>query len=144
MTLNQIISTIQTASESHKQVNKFIVGELDFTEENLKYYPLVWLVPNGFNFDTEGKKVVYNFMLMILDRHFESQTNMIEVLSDTALIMQDIITLCKRNTYEDSVFFSVNGNAEAIMDNKADILAGYGVEINVEVPYSESYCDIPL
>ena len=32
----------------------------------------------------------------------------------------------------------------AIMDNKADILAGYGVEINVEVPYSESYCDIPL
>jgi len=144
MTLNQIISTIQSASESHKQVNKFIVGELDFTEENLKYYPLVWLVPNGFNFDTEGKKVVYNFMLMILDRHFESQTNMIEVLSDTALIMQDIITLCKRNTYEDSVFFSVNGNAEAIMDNKADILAGYGVEINVEVPYSESYCDIPL
>jgi len=144
MTLNQIISTIQTASESHKQVNKFIVGELDFTEENLKYYPLVWLVPNGFNFDTEGKKVVYNFMLMVLDRHFESQTNMIEVLSDTALIMQDIITLCKRNTYEDEVFFSVNGNAEAIMDNKADILAGYGVEINVEVPYSESYCDIPL
>jgi hypothetical protein len=144
MTLNQIISTIQTASESHKQVNKFIVGELDFTEENLKYYPLVWLVPNGFNFDTEGKKVVYNFMLMVLDRHFESQTNMIEVLSDTALIMQDIITLCKRNTYEDSVFFSVNGNAEAIMDNKADILAGYGVEINVEIPYSESYCDIPL
>jgi hypothetical protein len=144
MTLNQIISTIQTASESHKQVNKFIVGELDFTEENLKYYPLVWLVPNGFNFDTEGKKVVYNFMLMVLDRHFESQTNMIEVLSDTALIMQDIITLCKRNTYQDDVFFSVNGNAEAIMDNKADILAGYGVEINVEVPYSESYCDIPL
>jgi len=144
MTLNQIISTIQTASESHKQINKFIVGELDFTEENLKYYPLVWLVPNGFNFDTEGKKVVYNFMLMVLDRHFESQTNMIEVLSDTALIMQDIITLCKRNTYEDEVFFSVNGNAEAIMDNKADILAGYGVEINVEVPYSESYCDIPL
>ena len=83
-------------------------------------------------------------MLMVLDRHFESQTNMIEVLSDTALILQDIITLCKRNTYEDSVFFSVNGNAEAIMDNKADILAGYGVEINVEVPYSESYCDIPL
>jgi hypothetical protein len=144
MTLNQIISEIQTASESHKQVNKFIVGELDFTEENLKYYPLVWLVPNGFNFDTEGKKVVYNFMLMVLDRHFESQTNMIEVLSDTALIMQDIITLCKRNTYQDEVFFSVNGNAEAIMDNKADILAGYGVEINVEVPYSESYCDIPL
>ena len=67
MTLNQIIAQIQTASESHKQVNKFIVGELDFTEENLKYYPLVWLVPNGFNFDTEGKKVVYNFMLMVLD-----------------------------------------------------------------------------
>ena len=144
MTLNQIIIAIQTAAESHKQVNKFIVGELDFAEENLKYYPFVWLVPQGFNFDTEGKKVTYNFLLMVLDRHFESQTNMIEVLSDTALIMQDIITLCKRNTYLQDVFFSVNSNAEAIMDNKADILAGYGVEINCEVPYSESYCDIPV
>ena len=144
MTLNQIIIAIQNAAESHKQVNKFIVGEIDFAEENLKYYPFVWLVPQGFNFDTEGKKVTYNFLLMVLDRHFESQTNMIEVLSDTALILQDILTLCKRNTYTQDVFFSVNSNAEAIMDNKADILAGYGVEINVEVPYSESYCDIPL
>lgn len=145
MTLNQIIQRIQTAAESHKQVNKFQCGaEFDFAVENLKYYPLVWLVPNGFTFDSEGKKCTYNFMLMVVDRHFEDTSNMIEVLSDTALILQDIITLIKRNTMAEDVFFYANNTAEAIMDGRNDIVAGYGIEIQAETPYLESYCDIPL
>ena len=79
-----------------------------------------------------------------MDRHFESASNMIEVLSDTALILQDIITLVKRNSYNDDVNFIVNTTAEPFIDSKTDILAGYGIEVSVEVPYLESYCDIPL
>ena len=145
MTLNQIIAKFQSAAESHKQVNKFSVGaSFDFAVEEVKYYPLVWLVPNGFTFDSENKKVSYNFLMMIMDRHFESASNMIEVLSDTALILQDIITLVKRSTYNDDVNFIVNTTAEPFIDSKTDILAGYGIEVSVEVPYLESYCDIPL
>jgi hypothetical protein len=48
MTLNQIIAKIKTAAESHKMVGKFAVGaEFDFAVDEVKYYPLVWLVPNG-------------------------------------------------------------------------------------------------
>jgi hypothetical protein len=51
MTLNQIINKIKTQAESHKMVGKFAVGaEFDFAVEEVKYYPLVWLVPNGFTF----------------------------------------------------------------------------------------------
>jgi hypothetical protein len=144
MTLNQIIAQVKTAAESHKQVNKFVCGENAMAQENVEYYPLIWLVPNGFDFDSENKQVTYNFLLMILDRHFESQSNLIEVLSDTALILQDIVTLLKRNTYEESIYWQTNARAEPFIDAKTDVVAGYGLEITCVVPYLESYCDIPL
>lgn len=144
MTLNQIIAQVKTAAESHKQVNKFVCGENAMAQENVEYYPLIWLVPNGFDFDSENKQVTYNFLLMILDRHFESQSNLIEVLSDTALILQDIVTLLKRNSYEESIGWQTNARAEPFIDAKTDVVAGYGLEITCVVPYLESYCDIPL
>lgn len=144
MTLNQIIAQVKTAAESHKQVNKFVCGENAMAQENVEYYPLIWLVPNGFDFDSENKQVTYNFLLMILDRHFESQSNLIEVLSDTALILQDIVTLLKRNSYEESIVWQTNARAEPFIDAKTDVVAGYGLEITCIVPYLESYCDIPL
>ena len=85
MTLNQIIAKIKTQAESHKMVGKFAVGaEFDFAVDEVKYYPLVWLVPNGFTFNTEQRLVSYNFAMLVMDRQFESSSNTIEVLSDTA------------------------------------------------------------
>jgi len=98
MTLNQIIEKIKTQAESHKMVGKFAVGaEFDFAVDEVKYYPLVWLVPNGFTFNTEQKAVNYDFSMLVMDRQFESSSNTIEVLSDTAGIIIDIVTLLKRN-----------------------------------------------
>ena len=65
MTLNQIIKKIQTAAESHKMVGKFGVGQQsNLTVENVEYYPLVWLYPDGFNLSTTGNLMTYNFALM--------------------------------------------------------------------------------
>lgn len=144
MTLNQIISRIKIAAESHKQVNKFVCGENAMSQENVEYYPLIWLVPNGFDFDNKNKNVTYQFLLMILDRHFESQSNLIEVLSDTALILQDILTILNRNSYEENVEFITTGKAEPFIDAKTDVVAGYGIDLSVTIPYLDSYCDIPL
>ena len=50
MTLNQIIAKIQAAAESHKMVGHFGVGQQsNLTVENVEYYPLVWLYPDGIN-----------------------------------------------------------------------------------------------
>lgn len=61
MTLNQVIKQVQTAAESHPQVNKFVCGESAMAQENVEFYPLVWLVPNGFDFNSEGKPLLINF-----------------------------------------------------------------------------------
>ncbi len=76
MTLNQIIKKIQTAAESHKMVGKFGVGQQsNLTVENVEYYPLVWLYPDGFNLSTTGNLMTYNFALLVMDRVFESESN---------------------------------------------------------------------
>ena len=99
MTLNQIITKFRTQAESHKMVGKFEVGQdFDFSVEEVKYYPLVWLIPNGFQFDSENKLVTYLFTLIIADRQFESGSNTNEVLSDTAGILLDLVTLLKETT----------------------------------------------
>jgi hypothetical protein len=75
MTLNQIINKIKTQAESHKMVGKFAVGaEFDFAVEEVKYYPLVWLVPNGFTFNTDARLVSYQFAMLVMDRQFESSS----------------------------------------------------------------------
>ena len=66
MTLNQIIAKIQAAAESHKMVGHFGVGQQsNLTVENVEYYPLVWLYPDGFNLQSAGKLMTYNFALIV-------------------------------------------------------------------------------
>jgi len=144
MTLNQIIEKIKVQAESHKMVGKFAVGaEFDFAVDEVKYYPLVWLVPNGFTFNTEQRLVSYNFAMLVMDRQFESGSNTIEVLSDTAGIIIDIVTLLKRNVADSDFDINVNGQAEPFFDSKTDVVAGFGIDFVINTPYLESYCDIP-
>ena len=144
MTLNQIIEKIKTQAESHKMVGKFAVGaEFDFAVDEVKYYPLVWLVPNGFTFNTDQRLVSYNFAMLVMDRQFESSSNTIEVLSDTAGIIIDIVTLLKRNVTDSDFDINVNGTAEPFFDSKSDVVAGFGIDFVINTPYLESYCDIP-
>ena len=144
MTLNQIIQQIKTQAESHRMVQKFAVGaEFDFAVDEVKYYPLVWLVPTGFNFSTDQRLVTYNFTMLVMDRAFESSSNTIEVLSDTAGIIIDIVTLIKRNVTDSDFEIQVNGQAEPFFDNRTDVVSGYGLDFSINTPYLESYCDIP-
>ena len=144
MTLNQIIDKIKAQAESHKMVNKFAVGaEFDFAVDEVKYYPIVWLVPNGFTFNTDQRLVSYQFAMMVMDRTFESSSNTIEVLSDSAGIIIDIVTLLKRNVSDADFEISVSGNAEPFYDSKLDVVAGHVIDFVINTPYLESYCDIP-
>ena len=146
MTLNQIIAEIQTAAESHKMVGKFGVGQQsNLTVENVEYYSLVWLYPDGFNLTTGGNLMTYNFALLVMDRVFESESNTIEVLSDTAQIMADIFALIFENTQTDGDFqLSVNSNASPFYDSKTDILAGYAINFQVLTPYLANSCVVPI
>ena len=134
------------ATISHKMVGHFGVGQQsNLTVENVEYYPLVWLYPDGFNLQSAGKLMTYNFALIVMDRVFESESNTIEVLSDTAQIMADIFALIDNNNQSDGDFeLSINGNASPFYDAKTDILAGYAINFQVLTPYLANSCVVPV
>ena len=145
MTLNQIIAKIQTQAESHKMVGKFGVGQQsNLAVENIEYYPLVWLYPDGFTLDLANKLQTYNFALLVMDRVWESESNVIEVLSDTAQIMGDIFALLD-SEYQNEVWqLVVNQNASPFYDSRTDILAGYAINFSIQVPYLADSCVVPV
>jgi hypothetical protein len=148
MTLNQIIAKIRTQVESHKMVGKFSVGaEYNLAVDEVKFYPLVWLVPDGFDLATgeNNQYVNYRFALLVFDRVFESESNTIEVLSDTAQIIIDIMALIDYHYNNNSDFqLVVSSTAEPFYDAKTDIVAGYGIQFQISTPYLADACVVPV
>ena len=143
MTLNQIIRIIQSQAQAHKMVNKVAVGaDYDFAVDEVKYYPIVWIIPNGFNFSTDNRTVDYQFAMMVMDRKWEDDSNTIDVLSDSAGIILDIVTLLRR--YVANFEMIVNGTATPFFDSSTDVVAGHAIDFTIRTPYLESYCDIPV
>jgi hypothetical protein len=143
MTLNQIIRIIQSQAQAHKMVNKVAVGaDYDFAVDEVKYYPIVWIIPNGFNFSTDNRTVDYQFAMMVMDRKWEDDSNTIDVLSDSAGIILDIVTLLRR--FVANFEMIVNGTATPFFDSSTDVVAGHAIDFTIRTPYLESYCDIPV
>lgn len=124
-------------------VNKVAVGaDYDFAVDEVKYYPIVWIIPNGFNFSTDNRTVDYQFAMMVMDRKWEDDSNTIDVLSDSAGIILDIVTLLRR--FDSNFEMIVNGTAEPFFDSSTDVVAGHAIDFTIRTPYLESYCDIPV
>ena len=145
MTLNQIIAKIQAQAERHKMVGKFACGaEYNLAVDEVKFYPLVWLVPDGFDFSTLERLVTYRFALLVFDRVFESESNTIEVLSDTAQIMIDLVAMVEQDIEFDNLQLVVSSTAEPFYDAKTDIVAGYGIQFTIQSPYLSDTCVVPI
>ena len=96
MTLNQVIQTIKSLSQSHKQVKTTFYGDtFDFLEQGDNNYPALF-----FNIATgsiSGKMMTFNVELFTLDRTLQDQTNTEEVKSDCIQIGGDILSALKYN-----------------------------------------------
>lgn len=146
LTLNQILKRIETQATSHKQVAMYrqSVRADRFLPD--AEYPLVFCVPGGIYLSTNNAPTVnYRFYLGVCDRHFEDMSNLFEVLSDTSTILIDIISLLRANYMDDGTFdLQVNTSAEIFSESDGDLVAGYGLEIEVTTPFFDNTCDIPL
>ena len=146
LTLNQILKRIETQATSHKQVAMYrqSVRADRFLPD--AEYPLVFCVPGSIYISTNNSPTVnYRFYLGVCDRHLEDMSNLFEVLSDTSTILIDIISLLRNEYFNDGAFdLQLNTTAEIFSESDGDIVAGYGLEIEVITPFFDNTCDIPL
>ena len=96
MTLNQVIQTISSLGESHKQVKTVFFGDtFDFLEQGDNNYPAMFF--NIANGSISGNVMTFNVELFTLDKTLQDQTNVEDVKSDCIQIGGDILSALKYN-----------------------------------------------
>ena len=138
MTLNQVIQTIKSLSQSHKQVKTTFYGDTwDFLEQGDNNYPALFF--NIANGSISGNMMTFNVELFTLDRTLQDQTNTEEVKSDCIQIGGDILSALKYN--QDIRLGDVS--FDIVEEQTPDYLGGarFSFTLGTEVPYNE--CQIP-
>lgn len=138
MTLNQVIQTIKSLGQSHKQVHTVFFGDTwDFLEQGDNNYPALFF--NIANGSISGNMMTFNVELFTLDRTLQDQTNVEEVKSDCIQIGGDILSALKYN--QDIRLGDVS--FDIVEEQTPDYLGGarFSFTLGTEFPYNE--CQIP-
>ena len=141
LTLNQIVKLLRLFAEDHSMISGFSAG--DFTKEYKmdKTYPLMIVIPDEGSIETNFFKI--NLNILFLDRLKLDHSNQIEVYSDMLQLTSDLVTFIRVNNIneiieEDSVKF------RKVSDEiNSDMVAGYGMELILKIPFDECLAEIP-
>jgi hypothetical protein len=141
--LNRLILSLRTAGENHKQIRTILVGvEADIDTTGVDY-PLMRIFPDGYRLSSVDRSISYRFAIAVMDRHKEDFTDAVEVLSDTGLILQDIMSTLLYVYRSESVSWEVNDNAAPFYDDKTSIVAGHIINIEAKMRYERDFCSVP-
>jgi hypothetical protein len=86
------------------------------------------------------KQITYNMSIFILDRHLV-ETDGLEILSDTNLIMQDIIAELRNNVNDYEVSTTIP--LVYVREYDPDFLAGVQADVTLTTDSLNNRCQIP-
>jgi hypothetical protein len=139
LTLNQIITQIKGFGTNHPQLNTVLFGEfVEKLDDADIIYPAMFF--DLADAAISEKQIQYNFNIYIMDRHLV-ETDALEVLSDTNLIMQDIVAEIRNNSndWETGINIPITYFREA----DPDYLAGVRADVSLTLDSLNNRCQIP-
>lgn len=141
---NQVIALFQNIATAHEQVHSFGVGEawmVDARPEDQQLMPKVWLIPGQL--DVQEYIMRYNLTLLCFDLVQKDETNMEEVLSDTQLILLDIVKVLR--AYPNSWFQIVDEpRLNPFVERFQEDVSGWRMDLVLQVDFNSSECDMPM
>lgn len=144
ITYNQIISAFKNFCDKHKQINSFYSGQTWNFQTQTNIYPSVIILPQPSNF--EPGKIRLNFQIFIADILNQDNSNLDEIYSDTLQIASDLVSYFKEINEEETYFY-IDDNyigIEPFEESFDDILAGWLMNVVVEIPFFGSNCNLPI
>ena len=140
-TINNVIDEIETFANNHLIIKSF--KKIPIEAETLKdeVYPLLYVEVDRLVFSSG--LATLSLRVNALDRLKKDSSNLISVLSDTAEILSDFYTFFNDNVCEFEFIFNDSAEADAIAYGDSDVLAGYAINIRVEIPEDRDETQIP-
>jgi len=136
-------------TQKHKQLNSFGLGNLEYitylqqqrqaqenTHDQSPLYPLLFVVPSKVVNNLRYKE--WNFNTLVMDIVFRDNTNLIDTVSDTLQILQDVISQFKysveqsQGDYYRKYFITETINCIPFIEKYADMTNGWNAELKVE------------
>ena len=141
LTLNQIVKTINSLANAHKQIKSVYFGDIaDYLSRGVEnVYPSLYYDLTGGSVQERG--VTLNFSLYFFDRMLPEDTNETEVLSDQLEICQDIIAQLRYNNWEFDE--GLNATLTFFTEDTPELLAGVRADITLELPFIANRCQVP-
>lgn len=154
ISLNIIKNILKVYVENNKILNDFYYGDISrITNENSSYlYPLLAVIPTGNVVNKGGEvgqfnSITYNFNIICADIVNGDESNVDDILSDTAQNLSDLLSFLDQNEYCNEYNILVNGTSismNTFFERFSDVLAGHTMTLGIEVPWKYINCDIPM
>ena len=142
--LNQINQAIKETVESQSQVKKYLglMDDWEVNAEHSKQYLLVSasIEPSVLNYS--GTSIDYVIQLTVVDRVNHGNSNNVEVLSDTAMVYNDIVAKLKKD-YRNQFILSGDVQIEPLINITDDEVSGWTGTLTIRVPNDSNTCAIP-
>lgn len=143
--INSHIAAIKASGLNHKQVSQVQIvdgpdiGGADWT------YPALVIWPDGFlvNKTAEVKNVIWGYSVAVLDRVSKTNAQRVEVASDTAQILLDIISSLDYLYKNSNLSWEVSDTAQWAYDTDLDALGGHILRVSLREQYTRDFCDVP-
>ena len=149
ISLNAIVTRLQTFAESHYFIQKFTYGNPDELDiEKLGSYPALHVVYNGADYD-DGTKT-YNFELYLIDlpdNKLEDVEQRKEIASDAEQCLEDILAdiAAGGNVFYLAEDYEVTSSSVLpIYKANSNVIAGALLDISIQVPHDRSACNLPI
>lgn len=144
LSYNQINELFNQVAIAHYQIKRFGSGELSeadinkFISENQEY-PVLWMTPVSVT--TNSNVLLYNLNLLVFDLVNKDKDNEREVLSDCLQIALDVVRILRYGNAEFNIV--TEPNISPFAGRYSDWVAGWSLEIELEVDIQSNNCDIP-
>ena len=142
-TANQIKDSFQLLASGHLQINSFAYDQ-EFNQQAYPsfIYPLMFVDPLGGTLN--GTIYTRTYRVAIADRVLKSKDNKLEVLSDTQLIILDVLAYWMKLGQNERFTITSTNTITPFYDKWGDEVTGHFVDIGIEEFYDFNSCAIPL
>jgi hypothetical protein len=141
--INQLSAELKAIQDSHYQLNSYYFGEFNLALQNRELeYPLLVCDYNNGSINISNTSV--QLFIIVADKVYKDNSNLIETKSDTLQICRDIFNIIKKSQRWQVLGRVTQGNVTSFVERGKDEVAGHVMNVTIELRDTNGICDLPL
>lgn len=143
LTLKKLVKAITAFASNHEQVNSFYFNEIKhYAQSESVKYPAINCFLDGAT--TGPNTRILKMQFVVMDKVRGDQENQTEVLSDTELIILDLLSYFKQLQFDEFLTVDFEEDYENFMESYGDNCSGWSIELKFRTIFEWDLCSVPV